>query len=212
MTKPVQGFTLAELAIVLIIIGVLLTGVLMTGDTILARVRIASLLSSIKDLATASQAFKTRFGSYPGDLPNAATYITTNGGISAPCTYAIGGQVGNGLVDTATESTCALEHLVKAGFLTKVDFDGANYSINPTVANNVRLSLWSNTLTNENAVRISNLPCTIALEIDSKFDSATAATPFNQGWLTAQDGLGAQIATCVPGGANDPVPTILIKY
>jgi len=53
---------------------------------------------------------------------------------------------------------------------------------------------------------------TIALEIDSKFDSATAATPFNQGWLTAQDGLGAQIATCVPGGANDPVPTILIKY
>ena len=55
MTKPAQGFTLAELAIVLIIIGVLLTGVLMTGDTILARVRIASLLSSIKDLATASQ-------------------------------------------------------------------------------------------------------------------------------------------------------------
>ena len=31
MTKPAQGFTLAELAIVLIIIGVLLTGVLMAG-------------------------------------------------------------------------------------------------------------------------------------------------------------------------------------
>ena len=212
MRRRSRGFTLAEIAIVLIIVGVLLTGVLLLGDSVLARVRIASLLSSIKDLASASRAFKTRYGSYPGDLPNAATQIPTNPVISAPCTYPIGGQVGNGLVDTAAESTCALEHLVKAGLLTKVDFDGANYSINPTVADNVRLSLWFNTLTSENAVRISNLPCSIALELDSKFDSATAATQFSQGWLTAQNGAGVQIATCVAGGANDPVPTVLIKY
>ena len=212
MRRCAKGFTLAEIAIVLIIIGALLTGVLVTGDSVLARVRIASLLSSIKDLASASQAFKTRYGSYPGDLPNAGTFITANGGVSAACTYAIAGLVGDGLVDTATESNCALEHLVKAGLLTKLDFDGTTYSINPTVANNVRLSLWFNTLTNENAVRVSNLPCGIALELEAKFDSATVNTPFNQGWVTAQDGAGAQIATCVQGGLNDPVPTVLIKY
>jgi prepilin-type N-terminal cleavage/methylation domain-containing protein len=214
-----SGFTLAEVAMVLIIVGALITGILVASQTVLYKVRLASLISSVKDLASAAQGFKTRYGYYPGDLPNAGTYITTNGGISAGCIYVIGGLVGDGLVNSAIESDCALEHMVKAGSLSKVDYDGARYFVGSTIgAGNVAVSLWFNALTNENVVRVTNLPCDAALDLDRRFDSGTVAnTPFNQGWLTAQDAGAAQIANCIsagnPGGPlNDPVPTVLIKY
>lgn len=214
-----RGFTLAEVAMVLIIVGALVTGILAASQSVLYKTRLASLISSVKDLAVAAQAFKTRYGYFPGDLPNAGTYITTNGGVSAGCIYAIGGLVGDGLVNSATESDCALEHMVKAGSLSKVDYDGARYFIPSTIgAGNVTISLWFNALTNENVVRVINLPCEAALDLDRRFDSGTAGnTPFSQGWLTAQDGAAVQIANCIPAGnaggpVNDPVPTVLIKY
>ncbi|MEO7728625.1 MAG: hypothetical protein ABIS45_15325, partial [Burkholderiales bacterium] len=146
--------------------------------------------------------------------------IRSNGGVSAGCNYPAAMQVGNGLVDTATESDCALEDLVKAGMLTKIDYDGAanRYVLASPVAVGVQVSLWFNAAANENVVRISNLPCDVALEVDRKFDSTTAAnTPFSQGFVIAQDVANAQIPSCIPanspgGPVNDPVPVVLIKY
>ena len=230
MKRGAKGFTLAEIAIVLIIISALLTGVLLTGSSVLDRVRVASLLSAIKDLAVAAQTFKTRYGYYPGDLPNAATYITSNGGVSGPCSYAPGAPIGNGIVDTATESDCGLEHLVKAGLLTKLDYDNVNskYMITSSISPTVRVVLGFNSATNENIIKISNLPCSIALEIDGKFDSTTTAnTPFIQGLVVAHGSVSttvggvttvnpdAPIPNCTAGGGAvgyDPVPTLLIKY
>jgi prepilin-type N-terminal cleavage/methylation domain-containing protein len=208
-----QGFTLMEIAIVLIIIGALLTGVMITGDAVLQRARFASLLSSIKDLANAAQSFKARYGYFPGDLPNANTVITGGGGVSVGCSNGPGGLMGDGLVDSATESDCALEHLVKAGSLTKAEYRGGKYVLNSNIAAGVQISLWFNALTNENVIRISSLPCALAIDIDQKFDSTTSGnTPFNLGWVTAQDAGGAQIATCTPNVLHDPVSTVLLKY
>ena len=208
-----EGFTLIEIAVVLIIIGALLTGVMVTGDAVLQRARFASLLSSIKDLASSAQTFKSRYGYFPGDLPNANAFITGNGGISAGCSNAPGGLMGDGLVNSVNESDCALEHLVKAGLLTKAEYRGGKYTLSSNVAAGVQISLWFNVLTNENVIRISNLPCTSAIDMDQKFDSSTAGnTPFNLGWMTAQDAGGAQIATCTRNVLNDPVPTLMLKY
>ena len=203
-----------EMAIVIVVIGLILGAVLISGSSVFGRAGVASLLSNIKDLATASRDFKTRYSYFPGDLPNAGTYITANGGISAGCTYSIAGNVGNGIVDTQTESDCALEHLVKAGVLSKVDYDPntSKYFITSSVGAGVRLSLWYNPATNENVVRVSSLPCDVALEIDRKLDSATANTPFSQGVVLAWDTSGAIIQTCISGSTNDPVPALLIKY
>ena len=149
MKRHAHGFTMIEMAIVVVVIGLILGAVLISGSSVFGRAGVASLLSNIKDLATASRDFKTRYSYFPGDLPNAGTYITANGGISGGCTYPVAGSVGNGIVDTQTESDCALEHLVKAGMLSKVDYDPSTlkYFITSSVGAGVRLSLWYNPAT-----------------------------------------------------------------
>ena len=218
------------MAIVLLIAAIIGTGAMIAGRGVLARARLADLLANIKDLATASRDFKTRYAYFPGDLPNAGTYITSNGGISAGCIYAPSATAGNGIVDTSTESDCGLEHLLKAGLLTKLDYDSANgkYIIASPVGDGVRVFLSVNTATNENVVKISNLPCDVALEIDRKFDSTTTDnTPFLGGAVIAHGSVSTTVAgvtttnpdapipTCTSGGGAatyDPVPTLMIRY
>jgi len=214
-----QGFTLIEIAVVLLIVGIIAAGALITGQSVLERSRVASLLATIKDVAVASRTFKTRYNYFPGDLPNAAKYITTIVHADA-CNYPVAGLVGDGLVDSPLESDCALGHLVKSDLLSKLEFDTANkkFVINSNIAVGVQVSLWANVATNENVIRVTNLPCDIALELDRKLDSGTVAnTPLSGGTVVAQDAMNAQIQNCIPVGGtggplNDPVPTLLIKY
>jgi len=204
-----KGFTLIEIAIVLFVITLLLGGVLAGASAVMENARTASLLGQIKDLAAASRDFKNRYGYYPGDLPHAATLITTDGGISGGCSYAAVAPVGNGIVNSTTESRCALEHLVKSRMLSKVESSGSSYSI-PHPFGGGEVSLW-HTATNENAIRITNVPCKIALRIDDKLDNASN-TPLFLGFVVGFDSSGLPMRTCSAGGAYDPVPTMLVRY
>lgn len=201
-----KGFTLIEIAIALAVISLLLGGIIVGANSVIENAKTANLLEQIKDLAAASRDFKSRYGYFPGDLPNASTLITTEGGISAACSYAVSASVGNGIVNTATESSCALEHLVKARMLSKVELNGSNYVI-PHPFGGGEVSLWV-TSGNENAVRVTNLPCEIALRIDDKFDNASS-TPFASGFVTSNSGF---VTGCTPGVANDPVASLLVRY
>lgn len=208
--RNTKGFTLVELSIALVIIALLLGGIVVGGSSVMESAKTSSLIGQIKDLSAASREFKARYGYYPGDLPNAATFITTDGGVSAACSYPVSANVGNGIVDTATESDCAIEHLVKARLLNKVELIGGSYVIpHPFGGGNVSLSVVA--ATNENAIRVTGLPCSTALQIDSKLDNA-AATPLGLGFVTGWDSSNASIATCTPGGTNDPVASLLIRY
>jgi len=204
LLREEKGFTLIEIAIVLVVITLFLGGIFVGGSAVLENARTASLLGQIKDLAAASRDFKSRYGYYPGDLPNASTLITTDGGISSDCSYAVSATVGNGIVNSSTESRCALEHLVKSRMLSKVELSGSNYRI-PHPFGSGEVSLWY-TASNENAVRITNLPCKIALRIDDKLDNAST-TPLASGFVTS-----GNISGCVSGGANDPLGILLIRY
>ena len=133
-----------------------------------------------------------------------------DGGVSAGCSYAVSATVGNGIVDTATESVCAIEHLVKARLLSKVEMNGANFVIpHPFGGGNVSLSVIATT--NENAISVTNISCRIALQIDSKLDNGSL-TPLSVGFVTGWDSSNTVINTCAPGGANDPVANLLIRY
>ena len=206
-----RGFTLIEIAIALTVISLVLGGILIAGNVLIERSRVASLLSKMKDLGAASRDFKSRYGYFPGDLPNAGTYIT---GVSG-CSYAVTiVGVGNGLVDTTTESTCALDHLVHAGMLSKIEQDKAgNYIISSGFVSSVGMglvSLWFDKTTNQNVIRVTALPCNIALEIDRKLDN-DSKTPFSQGSVLGIDAQGNLIPTCTVGGTNDPL-TLLVGY
>lgn len=210
LPKRAGGFTLVELALALVIIALLAGGIAVGGNAVMESARTSSLIGQVKDLSAAAREFKTRYGYYPGDLPNAATFITMDGGVSAGCSYAVSATVGNGIVDTATESACAIEHLVKARLLSKVEMSGGNFVIpHPFGSGNVSLSVIA--ATNENAISVTNLPCRIALQIDSKLDNGSA-TPLAVGFVTGWDSSNAVINTCTTGGANDPVANLLIRY
>ncbi len=145
-----KGFTLVELTIVLVILALLAGGIMLSSEAMLGRANVSALISKINDLSAASRTFKSRFGYFPGDLPNAQSVVSP--AISPGCNYAVAGTVGNGLVDSATESACALEHLVQAQLLSKVEFNSATNSyfiaakkeLVPHVITNSQLKLLEN--------------------------------------------------------------------
>lgn len=203
------GYTLIEIALVLVIVALFLGGVFVSVTAVMENAKTASLLGQIKDLAGAARDFKSRYGYFPGDLPNAASILTADGGVSAGCSYAAATPVANGIVDSETERACALEHLVKARLLSKVELRGSTYVIaQPFGGGEVTLGVIA--ATRENAVRVTNLPCRVALQIDGKLDNASA-TPLSSGTVLGTDGTDL-IAACTAGGANDPVPVLLVRY
>ncbi len=66
-----RGFTLAELAIVLVVIGLLL-GVLLLGQGIIVQSRIKFIANQFEGLRIAVLAYDDRYRAIPGDDPNAA--------------------------------------------------------------------------------------------------------------------------------------------
>src|ERR1035437_7630857 len=111
------GFTLIEIAIVLVIIGLLLGGVL-KGQELITSARVRNLISVQDGVKAAFFGFQDRFRAYPGDYLLATTNITGatvngngNGRIeSAGTCGAIAGCV-------AYENIGAWDQLSHAGFI-----------------------------------------------------------------------------------------------
>ena len=101
-----KGFTLVEIAIVLVIVGLLLGGV-MKGQELINSAKIRSLASKIQSVSMAWYTFQDRYQQKPGDFNQAVNNL---GGI------AVNGD-GNGVVDIA-ESNDVWSHLSLAGLIT----------------------------------------------------------------------------------------------
>ena len=72
--KNVAGFTLVELAIVMIIIGLLIGGIL-KGQQLVANARMAGLVTKIREIDTANLTFLDVYRAVPGDMKNATTRL-----------------------------------------------------------------------------------------------------------------------------------------
>jgi prepilin-type N-terminal cleavage/methylation domain-containing protein len=95
-----KGFTLVEIAIVLVIIGLLLGGVL-KGQEMVESAKAKSLVNEIKAVQAAYNAYQDRFRSVPGDDARAIANLgaTVNGVTIINPTAA---NAGNGLINTGT--------------------------------------------------------------------------------------------------------------
>jgi prepilin-type N-terminal cleavage/methylation domain-containing protein len=112
-----SGFTLVEIAIVLVIIGLLLGGVL-KGQELIHSAKVKNLASDFRSISTAVYSYQDRFRALPGDDRSAATHV--NGGISATSN-----SLGNARIDgrwnsdsSADESYMFWQHIRLAGLVT----------------------------------------------------------------------------------------------
>jgi len=105
-----SGFTLVEMAIVLVIVGLLLGGVL-KGQEIIKNARYKSAGSQYKEVAAALTAYADRYKAVPGDDPNA------NARWGAPAASGNGNAYIDGGWQTA-ECAHALDHLRRAGLIS----------------------------------------------------------------------------------------------
>jgi prepilin-type N-terminal cleavage/methylation domain-containing protein len=74
MRHKQAGFTLIEIAIVLVIIGLLLGGVL-KGEELITSARVRNLISQQDGVKAAFYGFQDRFRALPGDYPGAVANI-----------------------------------------------------------------------------------------------------------------------------------------
>lgn len=71
-----RGFTLIEMSIVLVIIGLIVAGIL-TGQEMIKAATVRSQISQLEKLETAIYAFRDKYNGLPGDLANATTFFGT---------------------------------------------------------------------------------------------------------------------------------------
>jgi prepilin-type N-terminal cleavage/methylation domain-containing protein len=76
-----NGFTLIEVAIVLVIIGLLLGGIL-KGQELITGARVRNLISQQDGIKAAFFGFQDRYRALPGDYSAADTNITCSGGLA----------------------------------------------------------------------------------------------------------------------------------
>ncbi len=111
-----QGFTLIEIAIVLVIVGLLL-GSILKGQELINSARVRSLAQQSAGIQAAYFGFIDRYRKVPGDHPGSVMSAVIGETVHLPT----GGAAtnGNGRIDNTLEEAAAVwEQLTRAGFLS----------------------------------------------------------------------------------------------
>lgn len=128
--KSQKGFTLVELAVVMIIVGLLIGGIL-KGQELIANAQVASLISQVRSVDAGISTFRDSYRSFPGDMRNAQARLPActdanvcfNGGGDGRVNE---GVDGTGAAAAASNNTNAeagnfFIHLARADLITGVD-------------------------------------------------------------------------------------------
>ena len=114
------GYTLVEMAVVLIIIGIIIGGIL-KGLELVDNQRVTSTIAQVKAIDAAVSTFRVIYNALPGDMPNPSIRIPNCA--AAPCSDA---GNGDGFIIRNNEADRAQVHLAAAGLITGVTPMGTN--------------------------------------------------------------------------------------
>jgi prepilin-type N-terminal cleavage/methylation domain-containing protein len=145
-----QGFSLIELAIVLVVAGFLL-GAVLQGQSILYNARLQRIASEMRQYAQSFLLYYDRYGMYPGDENDPAF----------PPGDSFDGNH-NGLVDTAQEAANVWEDLATALSVVRKS--------SPVRGGLYQFGTQNFGLGSNNCIGVTNLPNRMAQAIDARHD------------------------------------------
>jgi prepilin-type N-terminal cleavage/methylation domain-containing protein len=181
--KKTQGFTLVEIAIVLVIIGLLLGGIL-KGQEMITQAKIKNEMADFSGVSAAYHGYQDRYRAIPGDDPQAGARWTTGNPV------AFAGD-GNGIVAgtynnacptplvAASAETCDFwDHLRRAGFVSGNGGQQPFNALTGLIGVQTGDGAAGQTLLNQGGgngfvgliMCSANLPDKIAIAVDSQMD------------------------------------------
>jgi len=182
MKAKQTGFTLVEIAIVLVIIGLLLGGIL-KGQEMITQAKIKNIVNDFNGVTAAVNSYQDRYRALPGDDINAAGRWSGaakgngNGQFGTPATPAnMYNTILTAAPADAEETNSFWWHLRLAGFVGGVT-TGVGAGTPPANAANGIMGVQTTGLGfTSNIVCSSNLPDKIAIAVDTQMDDGTAAS------------------------------------
>jgi prepilin-type N-terminal cleavage/methylation domain-containing protein len=180
------GFTLVEIAIVLVIIGLLLGGIL-KGQEMITQAKIKNVINDFNGVTVAVTSYQDRYRALPGDDPNADTRWTTQAPAKGNGNGVIAGKynatvAGGGAPATTEESNLFWQHLRIAGFVPGITTGAGSGTQPPNAAAgmvgvqnadaSVPIGLGFTGLT----ICSSNIPDKVAIAVDTQMDDSNSAT------------------------------------
>lgn len=219
MKRNQSGFTLIEIAIVLVIIGLLLGGV-MKGQELINSAKVKNLAADFKNTSLYIYSYQDKFRNLPGDDPQASTHVT--GATNAAS--AVGGvqTIGNGRIDgkwddytdLTTEAVMFWQHVRASGIATGITTPGDATTAYPPRNTLGGLIGITNSLVAENPISTlkgayiicsGNVQGKFAKQLDIMMDDGVTNTGSMQTQITGQ------VAGAVAKAA-EPAPDDTLLY
>lgn len=138
-----SGFTLLELSIVLVIIGLLAGGV-MIGQSLVRGAEMRSIVTDFQKYKVAFQSFKTKYDAIPGDFKSGYSYWGSSCGTNATGTSGgCNGDGDNAIEVGSGEEYHVWEHLALAGMIPGLFTGNGTASIISGATQNVPISKYA---------------------------------------------------------------------